>query len=131
MERERSAQLRTVADPESGADEMSAQPLQPAFEVNPLAELVADIVEATGLLAPDRLAFVRDKARTSSFAQALVDEGLADTAMIAQSLASRHNLPLVDIVEAGVSSEAAELIPLHVLERGSALPYPLEGNVVK
>jgi type IV pilus assembly protein PilB len=131
MDKERPAQLRTVAESESGAPSESAQPLQPAFEVNPLAELVADIIEATGLLAPDRLAFVRDKARTTSFAQALVDEGFADTAMIAQSLASRHNLPLVDIVEAGVSSEAAELIPLHVLERVVALPYALEGNVLK
>src|SRR5918999_3021430 len=130
MERERSAQLRTVADPESGADEMSAQPLQPAFEVNPLAELVADIVEATGLLAPDRLAFVRDKARTSSFAQALVDEGLADTVMIAKSVAARHNLPLVDIVASGVAADAAETIPLHVLERVTAIPYALEGNVL-
>jgi type IV pilus assembly protein PilB len=131
MDKERPAQLRTVAESESGAPSESAQPLQPAFEVNPLAELVADIIEATGLLAPDRLAFVRDKARTTSFAQALVDEGFADTAMIAQSLASRHNLPLVDIVEAGVASEAAELIPLHVLERVIALPYALEGNVLK
>ena len=132
MDKERPAQLRTVAEDQSGAEsEDSAQPLQPAFQVNPLAELVADIIEATGLLPPDRLAFVRDKARTTSFAQALLDEGFADTSMIAKSLASRHNLPIVDIVAIGVSPEAAETIPLHVLERVVALPYALEGNVLK
>jgi type IV pilus assembly protein PilB len=132
MDKERPAQLRTVAEDESGAaSEDSAQPLQPAFQVNPLAELVADIIEATGLLAADRLAFVRDKARTTSFAQALLDEGFADTSMIAKSLATRHNLPMVDIVANGVSPEAAETIPLHVLERVVALPYALEGNVLK
>ena len=131
MDKERPAQLRTVAETDSGAADETAQPLQPAFQVNPLAELVADIVEATGLLAPDRLAFVRDKARTSSFAQALLDEGLADTALIAKSLAARHNLPLVDVVATGVSQEAVETIPLHVLERVAALPYALEGNTLK
>jgi type IV pilus assembly protein PilB len=132
MDKERPAQLRTVAEDESGAkSEDSAQPLQPAFQVNPLAELVADIIEATGLLPPDRLAFVRDKARTTSFAQALLDEGFADTSMIAKSLASRHNLPIVDIVAIGVSPEAAETMPLHVLERVVALPYALEGDVLK
>ena len=63
MDPERSTKLRTVAENESGAAAEAAQPLQPAFQVNPLAELVADIIEATGLLPPDRLAFVRDQAR--------------------------------------------------------------------
>ena len=127
----RPAQLRTVAETESRAAEETAQPLQPAFEVNPLAELVADIVEATALLPPDRIAFVRDKARTSSFAQALVEEGFADGYTIAKSLAARHNLPLIDVVETGVSSDASEAIPLHVLERLSAIPYELDGNTLK
>jgi type IV pilus assembly protein PilB len=131
MDKERPAQLRTVTEDASGAAESSAQPLQPAFQVNPLAELVADIVEATGLLAPDRIAFVRDKARTTTFAQALLEEGYADTSMIAKSLAARHNLSVVDIVASGVAPEAAETIPLHVLERVVALPYALEGNVLK
>jgi type IV pilus assembly protein PilB len=131
MEEKRPAQLRTVAETESGAADETAQPLQPAFQVNALAELVADIIEATGLLAPDRLAFVRDKARTSSFADALVEEGLADTALIAKSLAARHNLPVIDVVATGVSREAVEAIPLHVLERVKALPYELDGNTLK
>ena len=120
--------LRTVSDAESAAPETANAPLQGAFEVNSLAELVADVVEATGLLPADKIAFVRDRARTGSFAQAIIDEGLASGASIARSFALRHNLPLVDIVENGVSPEAAELIPLHVLERVCAIPYAIDGD---
>jgi len=127
MDAERQPKLRTVSEAEGDAQE-NAAPLQPAFAVNPLAELVADVIEATGLLAPDKLAFARDKARSGSFAQALIDEGLAAGATIARSVASRHNLPVVDVVESGVSPEAAELIPLHVLERVGAIPYALDGD---
>ncbi len=119
--------LRTVSESE-GAAEASASPLPAAFDVNPLAELVADVVEATGILAPDKLAFVRERARSGSFAQALVDEGLAEGSSIARTIAARHNLGVVDIVELGVSAEAAELIPLHVLERVSAIPYAIDGD---
>ncbi|MGH2921968.1 MAG: GspE/PulE family protein, partial [Gaiellaceae bacterium] len=131
MDQKRPAKLRTVAESESGAADETAQPLQPAFAVNPLAELVADIIEATGLLPGDKLSFVRDKARTTDFAQALIDEGLAEGMTIAKSLAARHNLPVIDILETGVSSEAAQTIPLHVLERLGALPYALDGNTLK
>ncbi len=93
-----------------------------------MAELVADVIEATGILAPDKIAFVRDRARTGSFAQALVEEGLAEGESIARSFALRHNLTVVDIVSTGVSPEAAELIPLHVLERVCAIPYAIEGD---
>jgi type IV pilus assembly protein PilB len=127
MDAERPPQLRTVSEAE-GAAQANAAPLQPAFAVNPVAELVADVIEATGILPPDKLAFVRDKARSGSFAQALIDEGLAAGATIARAVASRYNLPVVDIVEAGVAPEAAELIPLHVLERVCAIPYALEGD---
>jgi type IV pilus assembly protein PilB len=127
MDAERPPQLRTVSEAEGDA-QPNAAPLQPAFAVNPVAELVADVIEATGILPPDKLAFVRDKARSGSFAQALIDEGLAAGATIARAVASQHNLPLVDIVEAGVAPEAAELIPLHVLERVCAIPYALDGN---
>ncbi len=119
--------LRTVSG-ETDAAQESAAPLQGAFDVNPLAELVADVVEATGILPADKLAFVRDRARTGSFAQALVEEGLAEGVSIARSVAARHNLPIVDIVEKGVSPEAAELIQLHVLERVCAIPYAIEGD---
>jgi type IV pilus assembly protein PilB len=130
MAEQRPAKLRTVAESEGGADE-EASPLQPAFPVNPLAELVADIVEATGLVAADKLAFVRKKARTGSFAVALLEEGFADGATVARSRATRHNLPLVDLVEIGISPEAAQAIPLHVLERLCAIPYAIEDGKLR
>ena len=130
MDPERPPQLRTVTDADSVAQE-SAAPLQPAFDVNPLAELVADVIEATNILPADKLAFVRERARTGSFAQALIDEGLAEGASIARTLGARHNLPVVDIVENGVSPEAAEQIPLHVLERIRAIPYAIEGDKLR
>src|SRR6187431_261882 len=128
MEPERPPMLRTVSGEQIAAQEGAAAQLQGAFEVNPLAELVADVIEATGILAPDKIAFVRDRARTGSFAQALVEEGLAQGESIARSFALRHNLTVVDIVTTGVSPEAAETIPLHVLERVCAIPYAIEGE---
>jgi len=86
MDAERPPQLRTVSEAEGDA-QPNATPLQPAFAVNPVAELVADVIEATGILPPDKLAFVRDKARSGSFAQALIDEGLAAGATIARAVA--------------------------------------------
>src|SRR5207253_7549716 len=68
MDENRPAKLRTVSETEEGAQPESAT-LQPAFDVNPLAELVADVIEATGLLAADKIAFVRERSRTGSFAQ--------------------------------------------------------------
>src|SRR5437764_15372886 len=105
MDAERPPQLRTVTDGEETAPS-GAAPLKPAFDVNPLAELVGDVIEATALLPSDKLAFVRDRARTGSFAQALVEEGVAEGASIARTIAARHNLPVVDIVERGVTHEA-------------------------
>src|SRR5215218_8523119 len=110
MDAERPPQLRTVANVDADA-ESSAAPLQPAFDVNPLAELVADVIEATGLLPDDKLSFVRERARSGSFAQALVDEGLAEGASIARTVAARHGMEVVDIVERGVQPEASEQIP--------------------
>jgi type IV pilus assembly protein PilB len=130
MEQERPAKLRTVAENEGGAEE-TASPLQPAFPVNPLVELVADVIEATGLVPADRLAFVREKARTGTFAQALVDEGVAEGATIAKALSSKHNLPFVDLVETGISDDAAQAIPLHVLERLVAVPYAVEDGKLR
>ena len=49
----------------------------PAFPVNEVAELVADLVEATGLVSPDRLVAVRGRVKQGgSFAQAVVEEGV-------------------------------------------------------
>ena len=104
----------------------------PAFTMdNKPAELVADLIESTGLVPVDRLALVRGQARQGgSFAEALVAEGLASSEGVARMLAARHRLPLVDLRLAGVSAEASVLMPPHVLRRAVALPYRLEGETL-
>jgi type IV pilus assembly protein PilB len=113
--------LRTAGNGGAAAD-------QP-YGVNELAELVVDLLVATGLVPADKLALVRGRAQTTgSLAQALVEEGVASSDGIARMLAARHQLPLVDLVLTGVKEEASRAIPLHVLERVVALPYAVDGG---
>jgi type IV pilus assembly protein PilB len=100
-------------------------------EINALAELVADLLEATGLVPQDRLSAARARAGRGSLAQALADEGVASGEAVARAQAQRHHLPYVDILTEQPSPEAAELIPVAVLERTCALPYRLSGEVLK
>ena len=114
--------LRTVGTP--GETRAPADPLQPHANVNATAELVADLLAATGLVAADKLALVRGRAgATGSLAQAIIDEGVASSDGIARTLAARHQLPLVDLAVVAVDDEAAKQIALHVLERVIAVPY--------
>jgi len=129
MELERPAQLRTPAAEETGAS--GAGPLRPAFPVNDVAELVADVVEQTGLLSPADVTLARSAAKTGTFAQALVDEGLAAPERVANALSARFAMPVVDLVDSGVSPDAAQEIPLHVLERLVAIPYAIEAGVLR
>jgi type IV pilus assembly protein PilB len=110
---------------------------------NAIAQLVADLIETTGLLPLDRLAGARSRAGSGSLAQAIMDEGLsANTELLvpgtraepssagdeARALAERHHLPYVDLAAVGVQKVAAEEIPTHVLERASAIPYQISGD---
>jgi type IV pilus assembly protein PilB len=117
----------------AGAEEGDLDPsLRPPFPVNEVAELVADLIEATGLVAGDRLAAVRGRVKQGgSFAQALLDERIATPEGIARTLASRFQLPFVDLALTGVAEEASKQIPIHVLERVVAIPYALEGNQLR
>jgi type IV pilus assembly protein PilB len=103
-----------------------------SFPVNEVAELVADLVEATGLVTADRLASVRGRVKQGgSFAQAVLDEGVATSEGIARTFASRFQLPFVDLPLTGISEAAAGEIPIHVLERVVAVPYALDGGTLK
>ena len=118
----------------------SVEPTHPRGAIAPSAvnELVADLLEATGLISPDRLAGVRSAAVGGSIAQAIVDEGMAapgvDTpppspigARGLRQVASDHShLPQIDLNAEGVDKNAAGQIPTHVLERAMAIPYKLE-----
>jgi type IV pilus assembly protein PilB len=129
MELEPTAELRSTAADEEARPKTG--PLRSAFAVNGLAELVADVVEHTGLLSAEEVASVRARARTGSFPQALIDEGLAAGERVAAALGARFGMSVVDLLETGVSQDAAAEIPLHVLERVVAIPYDIDGGVLK
>jgi type IV pilus assembly protein PilB len=127
----------------SGEESSSLDPTPPpgaGIAPNAVNELVADLLETTGLVAPDRLAGVRSAAHGSTVSQAIVDEGLAapgvDTpppsplgARGLRQVATDHShLPQVDLNSEGVDKNAAGQIPTHVLERAVAIPYKLEDD---
>jgi type IV pilus assembly protein PilB len=127
--------------PAEGEETSSVQPTPPpgaGISPNPVTQLVADLLETTGLVAPDRLAAARSRAGTGSIADALVDEGLAlpapetppapATGSLGRIQADHSHLPTVDLAAEGVDKAAAQSIPTHVLERAVAIPYKLEDN---
>ncbi len=126
--------LRTVGSG-TGADAPAGtggQPLVSGMPINTMAELVVDLLSATNLVQPDKLALVRGRAGSGgSLAQAIVDEGVAPPEGIARSLAVRYQVALVDLALAGIDKEAAELVPLHVLERVVAIPYALDNGTLR
>ena len=126
MEAER-ATLRTVTDEPAPGE--GGQVVQLAGR--PVSEMVAEVVEATGLLSAETLAAVRDGSRSGSFSHALVQQGIGSGERVAKDLADRFGMPLVDLPQVGVSREAAHRIPLHVLERVSAIPYAYEDGVLR
>jgi type IV pilus assembly protein PilB len=120
--------LRTVGD----APAAPQQPLGGGLPVNAAAELVIDLLAATGLVPADRLALVRGRVQQgSSLAQAILDENVATSEGIARALAVRFHLPLVDLALNGVDPEAAKSVPLHVLERVVAIPYELRDGTLR
>jgi type IV pilus assembly protein PilB len=119
--------LRTPTDDDS--PEGNPVPLQLA--ARPVSELVAEVVEATGLIGADALKAVRERSRSGSFSHALVQQGMGSGERVARDLAERFGMPLVDLPLVGVSREAAHRLPLHVLERVSAIPYAHEDGVLR
>jgi type IV pilus assembly protein PilB len=103
----------------------------PPPPINALAELVADLIAATGLVPADKLAMVRSAAGMGSFAHALVEQNVASSEGLARTLAARYQMPLVDLPLVGVSDEAGTAIPLHVLERLVAMPYALDDGTLR
>ncbi|HEX4931385.1 MAG TPA: GspE/PulE family protein [Gaiellaceae bacterium] len=131
MDSERPPNLRTVGTTGEEIAATGAEPLSTPFGVNAMAELVVDLLSATNLVTPDKLALVRGRAGQGSLAQAIVDEGVAPPEGIARSLAVRYQISIVDLAQTGIAKDAAELIPLHVLERVVALPYALEDGTLR
>ena len=101
---------------ETGAGTGTPLPVPPET-VNELAELVADVLEPSGLVALDRLATLRGKVGRGSLAEALRTEGLASEVGVARALAERYHLPFVDISAEEPSPNAVDKLPLAVLQR--------------
>jgi type IV pilus assembly protein PilB len=123
--------LRTPGGDTGQSGAPPGRPIQPPFAPNPMPELVADLIGATGLVPPDRLALVRGRAGQGSLAEAIVAEGVASAEGIARTLAVRFSLPLVDLASTGVEVEASSVVPLHVLERVVAMPYAIQDGYLK
>src|SRR5438132_9613416 len=132
MDIERPPKLRTPGT-ESGpaASPGGAGIGGPPPPINALAELVADLIAATGLVPADKLAVVRGAAGMGSFAHALVEQNVASSEGLAKTLAARYQMPLVDLALTGVADEASGEIALHVLERLVAIPYALDNGTLR
>ena len=66
-----------------------------------------------------------------SFSEALSDEGHAGALGVAQELAEKYHLPVVDLGVAGVDAEAVKMIALRVLNRAVAIPFASDGSRLK
>ncbi|MEP7224285.1 MAG: GspE/PulE family protein [Actinomycetota bacterium] len=102
------------------------------FGVDDTVDLLLDLLERTALVEPQALGLVRGRtADGTPLTQALIDEDVATADGIARMLAVRHHLPVVDLPTVGVTVDAAQQIPVQTLERSLAIPYELEGDVLR
>jgi type IV pilus assembly protein PilB len=114
-------ELRLVGSEEPGGEQRTGP-----------GDLVADVISESGLLPPDKIDVARRRAAGgASFSEALVDEGFASALGVARALAEQYHMPLVDLAVAGVSSQAAKMLALNVLERVCAIPFAYDGSTVK
>ncbi len=119
--------LRTAVAVETGGV-AGAAPLGSGGSV----DMVVDLIGATKLVPADKLAQAAVRARQrGSLAVALVEEGIATSLGIARRHAAQFQLPLIDFVTTEVDGDAADIVPIRVLERVVAIPYELDGDVLK
>jgi type IV pilus assembly protein PilB len=120
-----------MADQPSTLRTAGPPPVAAGAAVGGTGTLVGNLLETAGLIAPDRIAAILARANGGSFAQAMVEEGVASSDGIARMLAARHQLPLVELAMINVEREAAMSLPLHVLERVVAIPYAVDNGSLK
>jgi type IV pilus assembly protein PilB len=93
-----------------------------------MGELVVDLLEQTGLIPEAKFDVLREKAKTTSVVQVLIDEGLASSEAIARIVAAQHGLPVIELGSVGIDPIAASSVPLHVLEQVIAVPFAFDGD---
>jgi type IV pilus assembly protein PilB len=102
------------------------------FGVGDSIDLLVDLIGQTQLVNPGRLALAGDRARqTGSLARALVEEGIATSEGIARHHATQFGLPLIEFSTTPIDEAAVEIIPMRVLERVVAIPYALDGDILR
>jgi type IV pilus assembly protein PilB len=118
------------AQPEltSGNGPVVRGPATPAPISQLMGELVVDLLETAGLIPEAKIKSVREQAKHVPVVQVLIDEGLASSEAIARLVAAQHGLPVVELGNAGIDPMATEIVPLHVLQQVTALPYAFEGE---
>jgi type IV pilus assembly protein PilB len=127
MEYEGHPELRLVDGEESPA----GSPASDDDDPRAYTDLVAELIGESGLLPAESVQQVRNRAVGGTFSEALIDEGFANAAAVARTLAEQYHLPLVDLAVAGVDTEAAGTIALPVLERVCAIPFAAGESTLK
>src|SRR5262249_54472006 len=93
-----------------------------------MGELVVDLLEAAGLIPENKLAAVREGAKSFPVVQVLIDEELASSEAIARLVAAQHGLAVVELGSTGIDPMAAESVPIRVLQQVTAIPYAFDGD---
>src|SRR2546423_3475629 len=75
--------------------------------INALAELVADLIAATGLVPADKLALVRGAAGMGPFAHAPVENNVASSEGLAKTLPPPYPMPPLHLPPTGVAHQAS------------------------
>ena len=126
----RASSTETVDD--AGGAPATGRSLATPFGVDHSVEHLLDLLEHTALMEPDVLGLVRGRtADGTALTQALIEEGVATSDGVARMLAVRHHLPVVDLPSVGVAVDAAQAIPVQILQRSVAVPYALEDDVLR
>ncbi len=120
-----SGRLRAAKAVASEPDSPAASNGRASGNFATLADLVAELIGPIEILPRDRLAAAKARAGVGSLAEALVDEGHAQTDGVGRSLARRHGLPFIDLADERPTGDAIEQIPLRALKRVTAIPVML------
>jgi len=116
----------------AGGSPATGRSLATPFGVDDSVEHLLDLLQHTALVEPDVLGLVRGRTEDGTqLTQALIEEGVATSDGVARMLAVRHHLPVVDLPTVGVAVDAAQAIPVQILQRSVAVPYELEGDVLR
>ena len=117
----------------AGPKQLPTKPRCPGFSGQRDRRVGRGPIEATGLVPADKLAPARGRAKQERRSRTVVlEEGVATSEGIARTLASRFQLPFVDLALMGVQHQAAEKLPACMsstcLMRS---PYALEGDSLR